>query len=60
MRGDRKDVGLWAPSCIQHGFTDTSSFTDTKYRVPSGNGPRAFEAIQQFLDNPNQAPWYLD
>ena len=25
-KGNRKDVGLWSPACVQHGFTFTSSF----------------------------------
>ena len=60
LKGTRKDVGVWGPSCAQHGFTDQPSFTDPRYRVPSGTGPMAFEAIQQFLDDPDNAPWHLD
>lgn len=46
MRGDRKDVGVWAPSCVQHGYTDMRSFTDSRYKIPSVNGPMVSEAIQ--------------
>lgn len=31
IKGDRKDVGLWSPSCVQHGFTDMNSFTDPRF-----------------------------
>ena len=57
MRNGRKDVGLWAPSCAQHGFTDTDTFTDGNFRV---GGLTVSEAIQQFLDNPERAPWLID
>ena len=60
IKNGRRDVGLWAPACAQHGFTDTDSFTDTNFRVPSGSGPMVYEAIQEFLDNPEEAPWYID
>ena len=60
MKGDRKDVGLWGPACAQHGFSDTDTFTDTNFRVPSGTGPMVSEAIKQFIDDPYNAPWYLD
>lgn len=53
-------MGVWGPACAQHGFTDQKSFNDPRYRVPSGSGPMAYEAIQQFLDNPDNAPWHLD
>lgn len=60
IKRDRKDVGVWGPSCSQHGFIDTDTFTDTNFRVPTGSGPMVHEAIQQFLDDPDNAPWYLD
>ena len=60
IKGDRKDVGLWGPSCAQHGFTDDPTFTNSNFRIPSGTGPMVHEAIQQFLDDPDNAPWYMD
>jgi len=60
IKGNRKDVGLWSPSCAQHGFTDDPTFANPNFRVPSGTGKMVHEAIQEFLDNPNNAPWYLD
>lgn len=39
IKGSRNDVGIWAPSCVQHGFTDTGSFTDARLAIPSVNGP---------------------
>lgn len=38
IKGNRKDVGVWAPSCVQHGFTDMSSFADPLYKIPSTTG----------------------
>ena len=53
-------LGVWGPGCVQHGFTDEFSFSDDKYRVPSGTGMKADEAITQFLKDPENAPWLLD
>ena len=39
IKGERTDVGAWSPSCVQHGFTDMSSFTDPRFKIPSVNGP---------------------
>ena len=46
IKSDRKNIGLWAPACAQHGFTDTDTFTDKNFRIPSGEGPMVSEAIQ--------------
>ena len=51
---------MWAPSCVQHGFTDTDSFTDSRFRIPSDTGVTVAEAIQKFLDDPYNAPVYFD
>lgn len=60
IKGTRKDVGIWSPSCVQHGFTDTSSFTDARVAIPSVNGPTVAEAIAEFLKDPYNAKVYLD
>jgi hypothetical protein len=60
LQRDRKDVGAWVPSCVQHGFTDMGSFTDTRFQVISANGPIVSKAIQEFLDNPQEAKTYID
>jgi hypothetical protein len=39
-------TGLWSPACIQHGFSDSSSFTDGNYRVPSGTGKSVTETVK--------------
>ena len=46
IKGNRTNVGVWAPACVQHGFTDMSSFADARYKVPSGSGKMVFEAIR--------------
>lgn len=46
IKGNRTDVGTWSPSCVQHGFSAGSSFTDSRYKVPSGSGKMVFEAIE--------------
>lgn len=33
MKGNRTDVGIWAPACAQHGYTDAISFNDDRYKV---------------------------
>lgn len=53
IKGERKDVGAWVPSCVQHGFTDMNSFTDPRFRIPSANGPMVSLAIAEFLANPS-------
>lgn len=45
IRGSRKDIGAWMPSCAQHGFTDTPDFNDPHYMIPSGNGITVAMAI---------------
>lgn len=60
MKGSRNDVGIWAPSCVQHGFTDTKSFTNTQIAIPSANGPTIALAIAEFLKDPSNAKVYLD
>jgi hypothetical protein len=60
IKGSRSDVGFWAPSCVQHGFTDSSSFTDARFAIPSANGPTIAQAIAEFLKDPYNAKVYLD
>lgn len=55
-----KIAGVWSPSCIQHGFTDDSSFNNAMYRIPSGTGISLPEAIKAFLDNPTGNHIYID
>jgi hypothetical protein len=34
----KPQTGVWAPSCVQHGFTDAPSFNDPHYKIPSDTG----------------------
>jgi hypothetical protein len=52
LKNNRSDVGLWAPSCIQHGFSDSNSFNDPSYKVPQKTGITLVEALKEFLLNP--------
>lgn len=27
-------TGVWSPACVQHGFTDSLSFSDPHYKIP--------------------------
>jgi len=27
-------TGVWSPACVQHGFTDSLSFNDPRYKIP--------------------------
>lgn len=38
IKGNRTNVGAWAPSCIQHGFTDCPTFTDSRFKAPFNGG----------------------
>ena len=38
IKGEKKNVGVWGPACIQHGFSDEGSFANEKYKVPSASG----------------------
>ena len=49
IRGERKDVGIWGPACVQHGFTFLGSFTSPKYEVPAKTGAKLYEAVNKFL-----------
>jgi hypothetical protein len=33
MEDSRTDIGIWAPACIQHGFSDTSAWLSNNYKV---------------------------
>ena len=46
LKRDRKDVGIWAPACAQHGFIDDDTFTDPNFKVPSGTGKMLYEVVQ--------------
>ena len=52
MKEDKKNIGVWAPACVQHVFIDSSSFTSDSYKVPSTTGVKIDEAIEQFLKDP--------
>ena len=60
MMKNRTDVGIWSPVCVQHGFIYYPSFVSDKYRIPTTTGKHAYEAVQEFVDNPNKAPVYMD
>ena len=45
MKGDRKDVGIWGPACVQHGYSFDWALTYSKYEVPTTTGKKLYEAI---------------
>lgn len=53
-------TGVWSPSCVQHGYTDSPSFNSDNYRIPSGTGKSIPETIKEFLDNPDKPPVVID
>jgi len=58
IKGNRKNVGVWSPSCAQHCFAHTiQSWNSPNYVV---NGRTLNQAIKRFIDNPNEAEWLLD
>jgi hypothetical protein len=52
MKGHRSDIGGWGPSCVQHGFIDVPSLTNTSFRIPSSIGPTLNDMIGIFLKKP--------
>ena len=56
----KKNIGVWAPACVQHGFSLTKSYNSNQYRVPSKTGKKLYEGIASFLEDPNDAPKYMD
>jgi hypothetical protein len=57
MKSNRSDVGLWAPACVQHGFSDSPAFTSHNYLV---KGVKLADAVQQFINDPTHALWLQD
>jgi len=60
MKGNRKDVGVWGPACAQHGYSFDNTITNSNYKVPTTTGKKLYEAIDMFLQNPNDPPFLLD
>jgi hypothetical protein len=46
LKINKKGVGLWAPACIQHGFSDSDSFNNQNYKVPQKTGLTLVEALR--------------
>ena len=60
MMKDKPNMGVWSPSCVQHGFINGQSFYDTNYRVPTNFGKEVNDALVEFLANPTKPPIYID
>ena len=60
MEAAKKQLSLWAPSCVQHGFSSSDSLTSDNYRVPSKSGVTLAEAMKEFLENPAGNKWHMD
>lgn len=56
----KPQTGLWAPSCVQHGYTDSPSFNDPRYKIPGLVGKSIPETIVEFLENPEKPPIVID
>lgn len=57
IRNGRKDVGIWGPGCVQHGYEAYPSYNSQNYKV---NDTTLMDAIERFLAHPDQAEWLLD
>jgi len=33
MKASRKDVGIWGPACVQHGYEPDNSYNNPEYQV---------------------------
>lgn len=53
----RKNIGIWGPACVQHGFESYASYNNSDYMV---NNTTLMQAIENFLNNQNNAQWLLD
>ena len=60
IKGNRTDVGVWSPSCVQHGFGDQPAFNNDAYRIPTGTGLKMSDAIAEFLADPTNAKSHMD
>lgn len=60
VRGGRKDVGVWGPACVQHGFSDSISYNSNEYRVPTTIGDELEDSIKMFLEYPGPDSWKLE
>lgn len=57
----KKSFGVWAPSCIQHGFIGSSSLTSPSYKIPTNTGTTIADALKKFLANPESGDHiYID
>lgn len=56
----KPNTGAWSPSCVQHGFTFIPSVRDSHYKVPGLVGTTLYDAIEEFLANPENPPVYID
>lgn len=57
IRNGRKDVGIWGPGCVQHGYEAYPSYNSQNYKV---NETTLMDAIERFLAHPDKAEWLLD
>ena len=53
----RNNVGIWGPACVQHGFTQVSSFNNPNFKV---SGQMVHEAIEKFMEDPENAEWHIE
>ena len=60
MRNSRKDIGGWGPACVQHGYISYSSVTSSSFKVPAETGLTLNNAIDIFLQDPEQVPWLIE
>ena len=46
LRGNRSDVGVWAPSCSQHVFTFDETYVNPDYGVPEDGAKQSIDFWQ--------------
>jgi hypothetical protein len=49
MLRSKKNAGIWSPSCVQHGFSDSLCLSSDSYKVPGLVGKGIVETIREFL-----------
>ena len=59
IKADKRDIGAWAPACVQHGFLQNDKYIQNQnYRIPTQVGVEIKQAILNFMDNKEKI--YID
>ena len=57
MKKEKKDLGVWGPVCVQHGFSAGGSFTNDSYKVKD---VKLVDAVSAFVEDETALNWLVD